>query len=100
MKSFDNITVFTNEDITYNIYGINEINSFDITLSEEHRLADELYNFNFAVGFAAALLNYCNLTDVFITEVHTYHNIWTDDKDPDPVEKIIWSGSIKVDENS
>lgn len=101
MINFDNISVYTNESVFYNIYAVTkEECSDDVTLNEDNCFADCVTNFDFALGFAAALLSYCFVSDVFITEVHEYHNPWQqEDQDLGSYERIIWQGSVSEGES-
>lgn len=95
MIDFSNITVYTNETVYYNIYAVSSYDqNDDITLSEENCVADNVSKFDFAMGFAAALLSYSFASDVFITEVHDYYNTWGESEDAGSYERIIWQGSV------
>lgn len=95
MIDFSNISVYTNEAVYYNIYAVSSYDqNDDITLSEENCVADNVSRFDFAMGFAAALLSYSFVSDVFITEVHDYYNPWGESEDTGSYERIIWQGSV------
>lgn len=96
MISFDDISIFSRDITIYNVYALTaeqSESSNEILLNEDTCKAEWLATFDFATGFASALLSYGGYQEAFVTKVNSSHDIWND-KDIAIDEEIIWQGTV------
>ena len=95
MISFDDISIFCRDIVFYNVYALTaeDGNSNDIMLNEDNCKAEHINNFDFATGFASALLSCAGYVEAFVTKITSSHDIWND-KDMEFDENIIWQGTV------
>lgn len=93
MIKFDDITVYSRDKVVYNVYGVDNFND-EIVLTEKDCYASSLHSFDFATGFASALLSYEIVKHVFITKITISYNIWGLQSEDEVTEDIVWQGSV------
>ena len=93
MINFDNITVYVGSKTFYNVYGSQDNPEDGIMLTEDNCFGSNMSSFDFATGFAAALLSAEVVNHTFITKVTCTYNVWGNDSEDKIDEEIIWQGS-------
>lgn len=87
--------VYVADEYIYDIHAIdrNQL-GLDVELNKDTLIASDFTSEDLAKGYALAIAEYADFTDVFVIEVHKVLNNWTSDGVEETNQRIIWSCSV------